>query len=113
MDMERIIGPVHGFWIACSARRNTEDGLYTAYAKVCLRRPDSYWEAHPLVKLFGGAHHRTANAALITAASLTRFQLRGLLPNLPGESASVLDELLRLVFPLAAAIRRRLAALVA
>ncbi|AEG93017.1 hypothetical protein [Ramlibacter tataouinensis] len=76
--MERITGPAGGFWIVCSARRNSGSSLFTAYAKVCLERPGSYWDAHCLFKLFGGEHHRSPEAALATAEAMARFQVAGL-----------------------------------
>lgn len=79
--MERIWGPVNGFYFAAYAAP-TEDGeRYCSYAKVCWSRPDSYWDADCVFKIFGGEHHHTAEAALGAVAQEARNEV-SLLPSL-------------------------------
>jgi hypothetical protein len=40
---------------------------YTSYAKICRHKPEDYWTAECLFKLFGGENHVTVAAALGTA----------------------------------------------
>ena len=73
--MERIWGPIDGFYIAAYAAP-TEDGeRYCSYAKVCWSRPESYWDADCVFKIFGGEHHHTADAALATVALEARNEV--------------------------------------
>jgi len=62
--MERIWGPVNGFWLAAYAAPAVEGDRYCSYAKVCWRRPSSYWDADCAFKIFGGEHHRSLESAL-------------------------------------------------
>src|SRR6478672_655960 len=56
--MERITGPHQGFYIASYASETgaSAEG-YLGYAKICRRRPESYWDANCLVKLCGEGLH--------------------------------------------------------
>jgi hypothetical protein len=79
--MERITGPHHGFYIASYA---TDAGApsegYLGYAKICRRRPESYWDANCLVKLCGEGLHDDAQLALDEAHQRAMEQLRTLVP---------------------------------
>ena len=66
--MERIWGPVNGFYFAAYAAPAGDGGRWCSYAKVCWDRPESYWDADCAFKLFGGEHHRSAEAALASVA---------------------------------------------
>lgn len=66
--MERIWGPVNGFWLAAYAAPAAEGERYASYAKVCWVRPDSYWDADCAFKIFGGENHRSAESALAAVA---------------------------------------------
>src|SRR4051812_37907511 len=66
--MERIWGPVNGFYLAAYAAPVADGEQFCSYAKVCWRRPDSYWDADCAVKIFGGEHHRSAQGALESVA---------------------------------------------
>jgi hypothetical protein len=66
--MERIWGPVNGFYVAAYAGPVGEGERYCSYAKVCWTRPESYWEADCAFKIFGGEHHRSAEGALSSVA---------------------------------------------
>jgi len=66
--MERIWGPVNGFYLAAYAAPAGEGAACCSYAKVCWTRPDSYWDADCAFKIFGGEHHRTLEEALNAVA---------------------------------------------
>jgi hypothetical protein len=77
--MERITGPHHGFYIACYASdtgASTEG--YLGYAKICRRRPESYWDANCLVKMCGEGLHADPAQALDEAQQCALKQLRRL-----------------------------------
>jgi hypothetical protein len=74
-DMERIWGPVNGFYIAAYAAPSGAAGRYAGYAKVCWTRPESYWEADCAFKVFGGEHHDGEESALSAAAADARSQI--------------------------------------
>ena len=65
--MEKIWGPVNGFYVAAYAAPCAA-GRYSSYAKVCWSRPGSYWEADCALKMFGGEQHRSAEGALRAVA---------------------------------------------
>ena len=62
--MERIWGPVNGFYLAAYTAPVGEGDRYASYAKVCWTRPDNYWDADCAFKIFGGENHRSPEAAL-------------------------------------------------
>lgn len=76
--MERIWGPVNGFYFAAYASAVADGERFVSYAKVCWTRPTSYWEADCAFKLFGGEHHPSqaqALAAVMAQASSEVFRL--------------------------------------
>ncbi|MDB5943464.1 MAG: hypothetical protein JWQ13_3030 [Ramlibacter sp.] len=73
--MEKIVGPIHGFYVAAYAWPSADASSYSSYAKICRHQPASYWDAKCLVKLFGGEHHATVAVALATAHLLAREQI--------------------------------------
>ena len=77
--MERIWGPVNGFYIAAYAAPAGKGERFCSYAKVCWTRPESYWDADCAFKLFGGEEHHTLEGA-IGAAALTARAETALLP---------------------------------
>lgn len=77
--MERITGPHMGFYIATHANEAGAAGeRFLGYAKICRRRPDSYWDANCLVKLCGDRLHADPEQALAEAEQRAREQLRSL-----------------------------------
>ena len=60
--MERVWGPVNGFYLAAYATPVGGD-RYASYAKVCWSRPESYWDADCAFKIFGGEQHRSEDGA--------------------------------------------------
>jgi len=79
--MERVWGPQDGLYIAAYAGPTRDGRHYCSYAKVCWRRPASYWDADEcLFKLFGGEGHRTAAGAIACVEREARHQI-GLLPS--------------------------------
>jgi hypothetical protein len=75
-DMERITGPHQGFWIASHASETGD--RFLGYAKICRRRPESYWDANCLVKLCGDDLHGDAPQAIAEVERRARDQLRAL-----------------------------------
>jgi hypothetical protein len=73
--MEKIVGPIQGFYVATYASPSIDAKRYTSYAKICRHKPGSYWDARCLFKLFGGEHHPTAAAALAMADLVARDQI--------------------------------------
>lgn len=62
--MERIWGPVNGFYLAAYAAPAADGQRFSSYAKVCWSRPGSYWDADCAFKIFGGENHRSLEGAL-------------------------------------------------
>jgi hypothetical protein len=89
--MERIWGPVQGFYLAAYAAPARESAAYCSYAKVCWARPDSYWDADCAFKVFGGESHSSAEAALARVALLARTELG----KLPPRALQLADDLRR------------------
>ena len=78
--MERIWGPVNGFWLAAYAAPASDGEHFCSYAKVCWTRPESYWEADCIFKIFGGEQHRSVECALGAVALDARNEISCLLP---------------------------------
>jgi hypothetical protein len=78
--MERITGPHQGFYIASYASETGGAGGYLGYAKICRRRPESYWDANCLVKMCGEGLHADPAQALDEARQRALEQLRSLVP---------------------------------
>jgi hypothetical protein len=89
--MERIWGPIQGFYLAAYAAPARQSGAYSSYTKVCWTRPDSYWEADCAFKVFGGEGHASAEAALAQAALVARTELG----KLPPRALKLADDLRR------------------
>lgn len=108
--MEKIWGPVRGFYIAAYSVPVANGERFCSYAKVCFARPESYWEAQSLFKLFGGEDHDTEIAALAYARLAAQAQIE----RIPSRDVDTLgfamfDDAKQVVFPLAGAIRQRAA----
>jgi hypothetical protein len=73
--MERIWGPINGFYLAAYAAPTDDGESHCSYAKVCWSRPESYWDADCVFKIFGGEHHESAEAALKYVALEARNQI--------------------------------------
>lgn len=79
--LERISGPHRGFYIASYACETAEPAReFLGYAKICRRRPDSYWDADCLVKLCGERSHAVAGDAVVDAEQRAREVLGDLVP---------------------------------
>ena len=72
--MEKIVGPIHGFYVATYAWPSPDAQRYSSYAKICRQKPGSYWDARCLFKMFGGENHATAATALAMANMVAREQ---------------------------------------
>lgn len=77
--MERIWGPLNGFYVAAYAAPAGEGERFCSYAKVCWTRPESYWDADCAFKIFGGEHHGSVDGALSSVALEARNEI-SLLP---------------------------------
>ena len=77
--MERIWGPLNGFYVAAYAATIGDGERFGSYAKICWTRPESYWDADCAFKLFAGEDHRTLEGALGAAALTARAEI-ALLP---------------------------------
>jgi hypothetical protein len=66
--MERIWGPVKGFYLAAYAAPVGDGRQFCSYAKICWTRPSSYWDADCAFKIFGGEHHRSIEGAIASVA---------------------------------------------
>lgn len=88
--MERISGPHHGFYIASYAAETgaAAAGGWLGYAKVCRRRPESYWDANCVVKLCGAGLHESAEQAIDEAEQRAIEQLQSM-ACAPGEAVPV------------------------
>jgi hypothetical protein len=82
--MEKIVGPINGFYVAAYATTSDDSLRYTSYAKIYRNKPCSYWEAVCLFKFFGGENHATVAAALAMATLVAR----GHIDNLPSLECS-------------------------
>jgi len=73
--MERIWGPVNGFYLAAYASRAGDGERFCSYAKVCWTRPETYWDAECAFKIFGGEDHRSLEGALAAVATDARNEV--------------------------------------
>ena len=109
--MEKIWGPVNGFYIAAYAIPVANGERFCSYAKVYVHRPESYWDTRCIFKLFGGEVHQSGIAALACARIAAQTQIE----RIPSREPSMLgfpmfNEAKDIVFPLASQIRERVAA---
>jgi hypothetical protein len=88
MNMERIWGPVNGFYLAAYASPAGDGDHFCSYAKVCWTRPESYWDADCAFKIFGGEHHRSIEGALAAVAMDARNEVS----HLPSHARSLAEQ---------------------
>lgn len=86
--MERIWGPVNGFYFAAYAAPSGDGKRFCSYAKVCWTRPESYWDADCVFKIFGGEHHRSEEGALTAVA----LEARDEVVHLPSQARTLAEE---------------------
>lgn len=79
--VEKVWGPVNGFYLAAYAAPVGDGERYASYAKVCWSRPDSYWDADCAFKIFGGEQHRSEESALNAVAVDARNEISYLTPH--------------------------------
>jgi hypothetical protein len=106
--MEKVWGPVDGFYIAAYSIPVADGERFCSYAKVCMERPQSYWDANCLFKLFAGEHHGSEIAALACAHMAAQSQIE----RIPSRERALLGFAMfntnhDVVFPLADQIRHR------
>jgi hypothetical protein len=89
--MDRVTGPIEGYFVASSATEiGSDSGRYLGFAKVCCRRPASFWlatlceEPGCCAHLCGGGLFDTPEAAMASAELLARSHIR----NAPGGSGA-------------------------
>jgi hypothetical protein len=110
-NMERIWGPVNGFWIAAYAAPSGDGSRWCSYAKVCAESPRTYWDAGAvLFKLFGGEYHSSPEAALLSAQLVARNSIG----RIPSGALTLLELGLhsasrQLIFAVGSSIRHRMA----
>jgi len=109
--MERIWGPVNGFYIAAYAAPVGDGQRYCSYAKVSAQAPASYWDADTIIfKLFGGEFHSSPEAALLSA----QLVARNAIGHIPSGALTLLELGLhsasrQLIYSVGSSIRHRLA----
>jgi hypothetical protein len=86
--MERVWGPLNGFYFVAYASPMGDGERYCSYAKVCWTRPEDYWEADCAFKIFGGENHRTPEAALNAVA----LEARNEISHLPPQARSLAEQ---------------------
>lgn len=90
--MEKVWGPVNGFYVAAYAAPAADDGeKFCSYAKVCWTRPDSYWDADCAFKVFGGEHHASGQDALNWVARAARDEIT----HLPSQAKTLAEQRMR------------------
>jgi len=78
--MERVTGPIDGYFVASSA--GEMGGRYLGFAKVCCARPSSFWlatlcdEPGCCAHLCGGGLFDSPEAALASAELLAQNHIR-------------------------------------
>jgi hypothetical protein len=72
-SLEEVVGPIFGFYLACYSVE-TEAG-YFGYAKVCLERPASVWDAKAIRKSAEGPFE-TPETAMAAVMELTTLKLQ-------------------------------------
>jgi hypothetical protein len=78
--MERITGPHLGYYVASYACETGASGeRFLGYAKICRRRPDSYWDASCVVKICGDRLHADDAQAVDEVEERALQQLRRIL----------------------------------
>jgi hypothetical protein len=86
--MERIWGPLNGFYFAAYAAPVGDGDRFCSYAKVCWSKPDSYWEADCVFKIFGGEYHPSLEAALASVA----IEARNEISHLPTQARTLAEQ---------------------
>lgn len=71
--VEKIIGPVHGFHLACYTVA-TSDGHF-GYAKVCAQRPVSVWETGEVLRKLAVGPYEDPQEALIAILGKCHIRL--------------------------------------
>ena len=62
--MERVTGPVNGYYIVTYACPVGEHGdMYVGYGRVCAAKPASFWEATAVAEVVENYPVRTSDAA--------------------------------------------------
>ena len=84
--MDRVTGPLDGYYVASSATEmGMGSGRYLGFAKVCCSRPRSFWlatlceEPDCCAHLCGGGLFDSPEAAMASAELLAQSHIRGAL----------------------------------
>lgn len=77
--MERISGPVKGYFIAAYSVESGD--TYVGFAKVCVSRPDTVWDTDAVRKVGSFNPYRTPREALEQAERQARLDIELLPPN--------------------------------
>jgi hypothetical protein len=74
--IERVVGPIKGYYIASYACAMGELGnQYMGFAKVCADRPEDYWQARACCKFSAEGLVPSASEALERAEELAMLQI--------------------------------------
>jgi len=109
--MEKVWGPIKGFYITAYSMPVGTGERFCSYAKVCAEEPATYWDASCVFKLFGGEDHKSA----IEALAFARLAAQAQIERIPARELAllgfaVMDSNRQVCFPLAPAIAQRVAA---
>ncbi|MEJ6021020.1 hypothetical protein [Ramlibacter sp. PS4R-6] len=73
---ERVVGPIKGYYIASYACEMGELGdRYLGFAKLCLARPEDYWQARACAKFSSEHLADSPEHAMETAETRARMQI--------------------------------------
>jgi len=78
--IERITGPIRGYFVAFYADEFSQSGESLAYYKICAGTPDSYWGAPCLLKDGIPRSCASDEEALRAAQEMARLQIGNLPP---------------------------------
>ena len=74
--MERVVGPIKGYYIASYACEMGEMGeRYLGFAKVCTAKPEDYWQAEACCKFSAEELVDSPESALESAEGRAKMQI--------------------------------------
>jgi hypothetical protein len=74
--IERVVGPIKGYYIASYACEMGELGRqYLGFAKICVVKPEDYWQAKACAKFSADEIVHSAEHALESAEQRARMQI--------------------------------------
>ena len=74
--IERVVGPIKGYYIASYACEMGDLGeSYLGFAKLCVTKPEDYWQARACAKFSCDELSKRAEEALESAERRARMQI--------------------------------------